>query len=195
MNTGHNRYKSQGAKIALILALACLLLGNAHAHRGAAEEVDNCNARVGFERVHLTAYTPTLSGNLEYCNIIPGVGPTKLVFDYEGKSLRHVSVEFEITKEPDGTRVFYREPQKVKTGTANLSVDFSRYGAGNYLAHIAIVDKDKRLDTHIPFSVGLESVPGKNYTPLLITIASLSLLAYGLFRAALTLTPKQNPEA
>ncbi|MDT4292102.1 hypothetical protein RO575_21265 [Methylomonas sp. MO1] len=195
MNTAHNSYKSQGTRFALTLALACLLLGNAHAHRGAAEEVDNCNARVGFERVHFTAYTPTLSGNREYCNIIPGVGPTKLVFDYEGKSLRHVSVEFEITKEPDGTRVFYREPQKVKTGTANVSVDFSRYGAGNYLAHIAIVDKDKRLDTHIPFSVGLESVPGKNYTPLLITIASLSLLAYGLFRAALKLTPKQNPEA
>jgi len=82
------------------------------AHRGAPDEADACVTRVGFERVHFTAYTPTLSGDREYCSIIPEIGPTNLVFDYEGKSLRNVSVEFEITKEPEGQRVFYQQPKK-----------------------------------------------------------------------------------
>ncbi|WP_240618016.1 hypothetical protein [Methylomonas sp. Kb3] len=174
--------KSHGLKLALILTMVGLIPTNANAHRGAADEVDACKTRLGFEQVHLTAYTPTLSGDREYCNIIPGVGPTKLVFDYEGKSMRNLSVEFEITKEPEGTRVFYQEPQKVKTGTMNGSVDFSQYGAGHYLAHIAIVDKDKHLDSHIPFSVGLESLPGKSYMHLFVITGSLCLLIYGLFR-------------
>jgi hypothetical protein len=116
------------------------------------------------------------------------------VFDYEGKSMRNLSVEFEITKEPEGTRIFYQEPQKVKTGTMNGSVDFSQYGAGHYLAHIAIVDKDKRLDSHIPFSVGLESLPGKSYIQQLVIIGSLFLLVYGLFRVAQKETPNHTPE-
>ncbi|AMK76528.1 MULTISPECIES: hypothetical protein [Methylomonas] len=174
-------FKGFGFKIALTLTVVGLMSTNANAHRGALEEIDVCKTRLGFERVHLTAYTPTLSGDREYCNIIPGVGPTKLVFDYEGKSMRNLNVEFEITKEPEGIRVFYQEPQKVKTGTMNSSVDFNQYGAGHYLAHIAIVDKDKRLDSHIPFSVGLESLPGKNYVQRIVIIGSLCLLVYGLF--------------
>ena len=69
-------------KLAAILVLTGLTSTNTYDHRGAPEEVDACKTRLGFERVHLTAYTPTLSGNKEYCNIIPGVGPTKLVFNY-----------------------------------------------------------------------------------------------------------------
>ena len=186
--------KSHGLRLALFLVMVGVISTNANAHRGAPDEVDACNTRLGFERVHLTAYTPTLSGDREYCKIIPGVGPTKLVFDYEGKSMRNLSVEFEITKEPEGTRIFYQEPQKVKTGTMNGSVDFSQYGAGHYLAHIAIVDKDKRLDSHIPFSVGLESLPGKSYIQQLVIIGSLFLLVYGLFRVAQKETPNHTPE-
>jgi len=73
-------------------------------------------------------------------------------------------------------------------------VDFSQYGAGNYLAHIAIVDKDKRLDTHIPFSVGLESVPGKSYMLQIVMIGSLLLLAYILLKLANKEAINHSPE-
>lgn len=126
-----------------------------YAHRGASNEVDACNILVGHERVHFTAYTPTFS-NKEYCQSIPHLGVTNLVFDYEGKSLRNLTVEFEVTKEPEGTRVFYQEPTKIKSGTVNGTVDFNKFGAGNYLVHVAIVHKDKNIDNHIPLSIGLE---------------------------------------
>jgi hypothetical protein len=110
---------------------------------------------------------------------------TNLVFDYEGKSLRNLTVEFEVTKEPEGTRVFYQEPTKIKTGTVNGVVDFSKFGAGNYLAHVAIVHKDKSLDSHIPFSVGLEEESSDNL-PIksLFLVALIAAVVYFLKRAA-----------
>ncbi|WAR46101.1 hypothetical protein [Methylomonas rapida] len=108
--------------------------------------------------------------------------------------MRNFSVEFEITKEPEGTRVFYQEPQKIKTGTMNGLVDFSQYGAGNYLAHIAIVDKDKHLYSHIPFSVGLESLNEKSYMQQILVISGLCLLVYGLFRVAQNVTYNHTHE-
>lgn len=175
-NRRHCRRNYDIRLMLLFLLLAGVLPFTAQAHRGAADEIDACNIRVGLERVHFTAYTPALSGNKEYCKAIPQLGQTHLVFDYEGKQLRNFSVEFEITKEPEGTRIFYQEPQKIKTGTTNGVVDFRQYGAGNYLAHITIVDKDKRLDTHIPFSVGIEDADQKSFSPLLATTLGLLLV-------------------
>ncbi len=125
------------------------------AHRGVADEIDQCRIKVGFEKIHLTAYTPEISKNRGYCQFIPNVGVTNLVFDYEGQKLRNVSLEFEVTKEPEGTRVFYRPPEKIKSGTVNASMDLSTYGAGDYLVHITIVYKGERLDSHLPLYVGV----------------------------------------
>jgi hypothetical protein len=141
--------------ITLFGLLTIALPSVVYAHRGASDEVDACNILVGHERVHFTAYTPKFTTK-EYCQSIPNLGETNLVFDYEGKGLRNLTVEFEVTKEPEGTRIFYKEPTKIKSGTVNGVVDFSKFGAGNYLAHVAIVHKDKSIDSHIPFSVGLE---------------------------------------
>ena len=124
-------------------------------HRGQTDEIDNCRIKVGFEKIHFTAYTPEFSGAQGYCQEIPNLGVTNLVFDFEGKKLRNISLEFEVTKEPEGTRVFYQPAQKIKTGTVNASIDFSKYGAGDYLAHVTIVYKGEKLDTHLPFSVGV----------------------------------------
>ncbi len=141
----------------LLLFLALVLPSMAHAHRGARNEVDTCRFPVGDEIVHFTAYTPSVSGGKGYCQIIPSIGLTHLVFDYEGKKLRDTTVEFEITKEPEGTRVFYQKPEKIKKGSVDAKVDFSKFGASNYLAHVTILYQGEKLDSHLPFSVGMES--------------------------------------
>ena len=163
-----------------------------YAHRGASNEVDACNILVGHERVHFTAYTPKFS-NKEYCQSIPHLGVTNLVFDYEGKSLRNLTVEFEVTKEPEGTRIFYQEPTKIKSGTVNGVVDFSKFGAGNYLAHVAIVHKDKSMDSHIPFSVGLEDESSDNL-PIksLFIVLLIAAVVYLMKRAANKQTPRRS---
>ena len=170
--------------IALFGLLTIALPSAVYAHRGASNEVDACNILVGHERVHFTAYTPTFTTK-EYCQSIPHLGVTNLVFDYDGKGLRNLTVEFEVTKEPEGTRVFYQEPTKIKSGTVNGVVDFSKFGAGNYLAHVAIVHKDKSLDSHIPFSVGLEEESSDNL-PIksLFIVALIAVVVYLMKRAA-----------
>ncbi len=182
--------------IAAFLLSCLIIVSPAHAHRGAVDEIDACNIRVGVDSVHFTAYTPELSGSKGYCNAIPQVGQTHLVFDYGGKALRTIDVEFEITKEPEGTRIFYQEPQKVKTGSFSGIVDFSQYGAGNYLAHITIVDNDKQLDSHIPFSVGLEDPDSFNFMPLLFVfgLSAFVVLAF-MYVSKDNDKPTDTPEA
>ena len=165
--------------ISLLLIISALFPSSVYAHRGAVEEIDPCRIRVGYERIHFTAYTPTISGGKEYCNSIPHLGPTNLVFDYEGKKLRDVTVEFEITKEPEGTRVFFKEPEKIKTGTVEGLIDFSQHGAGNYLAHVTIVQEGRKLDTHLPFTVGIEDDSDSGFIELLIWVfASFAIIAF-----------------
>ncbi len=147
------------AFILSIVTLICIPLHTAEAHRGARDEIDDCRIKVGFENIHFSAYIPSITGSKTYCHDIPGLGETFLVFDYEGKKLRDITLEFEVTKEPNGERIFYQAPQKIKTGNVNKRIDFSQYGQGDYLAHITIVDNDKRQDTHLPFTVGMIDPP------------------------------------
>ena len=146
-----------------------------YSHRGALDEVDVCRIRVGSEKIHFTAYTPTFTQSQGYCRFIPNVGLTNLIFDYEGKKLRDVSVEFEVTKEPEGSRVFYLEPQKTKSGTVKADIDFSKYGAGDYLAHVTIAHDGEKLDTHLPFVVGAEEekTPWRRYLFFVVSVAVL----------------------
>lgn len=174
-----------GRMLGLLWVLAVVLPSTVYAHRGASNEIDACNILVGYERVHFTAYTPTLTNNKEYCQAIPQLGLTHLVFDYGGKKLRNLTVEFEVTKEPEGTRIFYQEPTKIKSGTVNGVVDFSKFGAGNYLAHVAIVHKDKSIDSHIPFSVGLEKESSDNLpVKSLFIVMVIAVIVYVMKRAA-----------
>ncbi len=178
--TPNNTIKS----ILYALIVAAALPSSAYAHRGSPDEIDPCRVHVGDERVHFAAYTEDSSGK-SYCKAIPSVGMTHLVFDYEGKKLRQASIEFEITKEPEGTRIFYRAPEKSKTGTVDGSVDFTPFGAGNYLAHVTLVQNDEKLDTHIPFSVGIED--GESPSPLkkfLFTFLVSAAIIYSAIKIA-----------
>ncbi len=134
------------------LLAAMILPINAWSHGGASVDTDQCRVQIGAHLVHFTAYQPQLTGTTEYCNTIPELGETIVVFDYEGKALRNMTVEFEITKEPEGTRVFYQEPSTHGNGTFNSSINFT--DAGKYRVHITLVNDGTKVDEHIGFTVG-----------------------------------------
>jgi len=125
---------------------------NAWSHGGASVDTDQCRVQIGSHLVHFTAYQPQLTGTTEFCNAIPELGQTTVVFDYEGKALRNMTVEFEITKEPEGTRVFYQEPSTHSNGTFNSNINFT--DAGKYRVHITLVNEGQKVDEHIGFTVG-----------------------------------------
>lgn len=142
--------------ILAVIFLSLVLPTTANAHRGVIRGLDTCRILVGDEVIHFTAYTPSVSGGTGWCQTIPNVAVSDLVFDYEGRKLRNMTVEFEITKEPEGTRVYYHKPEKIKKGSVDAKVDFTKSGAGDYLAHITIMYNGEKQDSHLPFSVGLE---------------------------------------
>ncbi len=142
-------------------------------------EGDSCRIQVAGHWVNFAAYTPSFTGFTKYCTSIPNVGKTNLVFDYEGRKLRNMTVEFEITKEPEGTRIYYQEPKAHRTGTVNAQIDLSKYGAGHYLAHVTLVNEGKRTDEDIPITVGGGAAGGGN-TLLIVAVVAVGALV-GLY--------------
>ncbi|MGR9100505.1 MAG: hypothetical protein ACU826_08040 [Gammaproteobacteria bacterium] len=125
------------------------------AHGGAkGTDTDQCKIEIQGEWVHYTAYQPFISPGEEYCATIPEVNtPTHFVFDYIGVKLRHMKVEFEITKEPEGTRVFYKEPTEHQSGTVDASVTLTE--PGSYLIHVTLTPEvGEKVDAHIGFNIG-----------------------------------------
>ena len=175
-----------------ILLLALVLPSAANAHRGAKGDVDTCRISVGKEVIHFSAYTPSLSGGRSFCHVIPELGLTDLVIDYEGKKLRHTTVEFEVTKEPEGSRVYYHSPEKIKKGSIDAKVDFRKHGEGNYLLHVTVMNEGETIDSHLPFSVGLEPaesmIPMKILVPFLIIVVIFAVM-FGMSRSKKNKSP------
>ncbi len=168
--------------VSLFIVLFFSLVSNSFAHRSEDEQRDPCRIQVGYEPMHFTAYTPTFSKSKQYCQEIPHLGLTNLVFDYEGKKLRQITIAFEVTKEPEGTRVFYQQPDKYLSGTFAKNVDLTTFGVGAYMAHIKIFHKGKTLDTHLPFNVKPKSGFGLRFLILMVLMIALAY-GYKIYRA------------
>lgn len=164
--------------LALSLLFFSLLPVASWAHGGASVEADTCRIFVGSHLVHFTAYQPQLAGTTEYCDSIPELGQSTLVFDYEGKALRNMSVEFEVTKEPEGTRIYYQQPGTHSTGTFNTNINFTV--PGNYLAHVTLINEGQKVDAHVPFAVG-SSQFGLSTTTYIVIGVMLIAIGYILY--------------
>jgi hypothetical protein len=141
------------------LAMLGLLFSTAlWAHGGAAgTDTDQCKFELEPEHwIHYTAYQPTAFPAEDFCGSIPLTATkTQLVFDYQDVRYRNMMVEFEVTKEPEGVRVFYQEPKKHKSGTVVLDLPEGVKDAGKYLIHITLIpDQGNKLDAHMSFIAG-----------------------------------------
>lgn len=168
-----------------LMAVAMIIGGpmsatSAWAHGGVAVEIDTCRIPVAGHWVHFTAYTPMTTADTEYCGDIPDVGLTNIVFDYEGNALRKMTVEFEITKEPEGTVIFHQDARTLKSGTFNIPVDFTQYGAGDYLAHVTLINEGTKVDAHAAFQVGTGAGTGINSSTMIMLLV-VSLVAIYFF--------------
>lgn len=144
------------------------------AHGGASVDTDQCRIFVGPHLVHFTAYQPALTGSTEFCGDIPDIGPTTMVFDYEGKALRNMTVEVEFTKEPEGTRILYIPPGTHSTGTFNTSYNFTT--PGKYLAHVTLINEGTKIDAHVPFKIGSAQNEISSSTKIMIVTVLVAAL-------------------
>jgi len=161
-----------------IALLGMLFSATLWAHGGAAgTDTDQCKFELEPEHwIHYTAYQPLAFPAEDFCGNIPDTGTlTQLVFDYQDVRYRNRAVEFEVTKEPEGTRVFFQAAKKHKSGTVVLKLPNGVPEPGKYLIHITLrgASEADNLDAHMGF------VAGKG-----MATSSTSLFMYFLFALA-----------
>lgn len=176
MRTHH--FITGGMRVLGVMVALLAPISASWAHGGASVDADKCRIEVGPHLVHFTAYQPQLTGTTEYCNDIPELGQSIIVFDYEGKALRNMTVEFEITKEPEGNRIFYQAPTTNPTGTYNTAINFTL--PGKYLAHVTLVNEGQKIDAHVPFAVGgaKSGLAGSTYLVIAVVLFALGYIFY-----------------
>lgn len=175
--------KKQLLRKSLLSILGLLFSSVLWAHGGAAgTDTDQCKFELEPDHwIHYTAYQPVAYPGDEFCGSLPDTDTTTLlVFDYQDVRYRNMSVEFEVTKEPEGTTIFKQSAKKHKRGTVNLNIG-NIAEAGNYLIHITLLPDEahsdvKRLDAHMAFKAGA----GKGASTTTLFIYFLVLLA-GLY--------------
>ncbi|WP_340122339.1 hypothetical protein [Methylobacter svalbardensis] len=160
-----------------LVLLGLLFSASLWAHGGAAgTDTDQCKFELEPTHwLHYTAYQPNAFPAEDFCANIPRANElTLLVFDYQDIKYRDMAVEFEVTKEPEGTSVFKLPAAKHKKGTVELRLPNGVPEAGNYLIHITLVpDSGDRLDAHMSFKAGGGQAVSRN-----------NMLLYALFAFA-----------
>jgi hypothetical protein len=160
------------------------------AHGGAAgTDTDQCKFELQPTHwIHYTAYQPSAYPAEEFCGNLPALNTlTQLVFDYQDMKYRNMLVEFEVTKEPEGKRVFFLPSAKHKKGSVNLELKNGVPEAGQYLIHITLVPdpadtenrtQGERLDVHMGFKAGSGQAVSRNNMLLyaFFTVAALYIL-------------------
>lgn len=171
----------------LVLFLGSFFSTSVWAHGGAAgTDTDQCKFELEPTHwIHYTAYQPKDFPAEDFCGNIPNVNTlTQLVFDYQDMKYRSMAVEFEVTKEPEGTRVFFQPAEKHKSGTVMLDLKNGVPEAGKYLIHITLVpDQGERLDAHMSFKAGSGQTVGKNSILLYMFFAFAGLYVLYLSHA------------
>lgn len=158
----------QFIKKSLLGFTALLFSSTLWAHGGAAgTDTDQCKFELEPTHwIHYTAYQPKAFPAEDFCGNIPGTDTlTQLVFDYQDMKYRNMAVEFEVTKEPEGKRVYFQEAAKHKSGTVMLVLPEGVAEEGKYLIHITLVPDagaGERLDAHMSFNAGKGQQVTKN---------------------------------
>ncbi len=75
---------------------------------GVVLEDDVCKIKIGFYEAHFTAFQPETSGNRQFCEDLPDVGPTIFVLDYLHDSMKDVPIDFRIIRDVTGLGRFVR---------------------------------------------------------------------------------------
>jgi hypothetical protein len=141
-----------------LLLIGLVFSASLWAHGGAkGTDTDQCKFELEPDHwIHYTAYQPNAFPAEEFCANIPRENEALiLVFDYQDQKYKDDTVEFEVTKEPEGKRVFFLAGAKHKKGTVELKLPNGVPEPGNYLIHITLVpDQGERKDVHMGFKAG-----------------------------------------
>ena len=170
-------------------ALALVLAATRAEARGAlGYDQEACVLKVGPDFLYFSGYQFAVSQR-KFCEDVPEVGETTLVFDLAQDELRQMKLDFRITRDAgatptegaaaDQSTVAYLPPETYPRGTFSFVQNFEE--PGNF---VGVVTADGPNGEHwvarYPFSVG--GAPA-SMTPLILLVLA-SALALGLYFAS-----------
>jgi hypothetical protein len=181
-----NSLLSVAAAVGLALALAAPR-GEARGALGYDQEA--CVLKVGPDFLYFSGYQFAVSQR-KFCEDVPDVGETTLVFDLAQDELRQMKLDFRITRDAgatptegsaaNGSTVAYLPPETYPRGTFSFVHTFDE--PGNF---VGVVTADGPNGEHwvasFPFSVGGGAPASK--TPLILLAVACGL-ALGLYFAS-----------
>lgn len=152
--------------------LTALIALRAVAGGGVILQDDVCKIKIGFYEAHFTAYQPETSGNKQFCEDLPDVGPTIFVLDYLHDSMKEVPIDFRIIRDVaelgrfvrledlpvlgdlDEQTIYYRAPT-IETD-ASLTVEPLLPDKGSYIGIVTAghPTNDNVYTAVFPFEVG-----------------------------------------
>jgi hypothetical protein len=168
---------SRALRLTFSLVVVLASAGLCFAHGGVTMENDMCKLRVGPYLMHFTGYQPQTAPELEFCEDIPGTGPTIIVLDYLDAKLRDLPVEARIIRDTgdesnlDRVTVFHQPPAVYPRGTVVIEHTFAE--PGRFVGLVTVDDQVSRF----PFAVGTR---GRRALVLYAVFATLALGAGGL---------------
>jgi len=175
----------RAAMCLVVLALGAPLTAQAqHGHELA---TDTCVLHVGPYKMYFNGYQPDAFHDQQFCQEIPGLGNTVLVFDFVEHELRSMPVEVRIIQDTGSetnlesvTVVHY--PAKVyPTGSIDVRHNFDK--PGKFVGLVSIGDKQEHL-SRLRFSIGETGAVShlQHYLMILVPLAVVIGVAvfYGL---------------
>lgn len=121
-----------------------------------------CMVMFGYDMIHITATQPS-KGRGDYCEEIPSVGPTTLVFDIENPKFRDYPLEVRIIHDPltpvdvnsdlSALTVRHIPASTYPKGTFTFDHDFK--DGGHYIGLVTLTRENGQKETQIwKFQVG-----------------------------------------
>jgi hypothetical protein len=173
----------------LFLAISLLLPQLALAHGGLSMDKDFCKLRVGRYVIHFVGYQPERSAEKEFCEDIPEIGRTIVVFDYVDQELRALPTEVRIIRDSgseenlEAITVLYMPPKIYPTGSLHFEHTFKE--PGKFVGLVTVADTQK-LVARFPFSVGSRGSTGTIVVWVLLALA----IGAGLYFYTVRIRPR-----
>nr|BAM38062.1 hypothetical protein [Haliea sp. ETY-NAG] len=134
------------------------------AHGGLAMEFDQCKLTIGPYYMHFSGYQKGDSKNTEFCEDMPFVAQTFIVFDFIDNVMRAMEIEVQVVRNvdlvgdpaSDGELIYAKPPTSYRSGSIKVGLDFD--DPGYYVGIVkATSPTGESFESRFPFSVGFQS--------------------------------------
>ena len=145
---------------------------------------DTCVLHIGPYKMYFHSYLPDTYYDRQFCQELPAIGNTVLVFDYVEQELRSLPVEVRIIRDTgsednlEAVTVAHLPAKIHPTGSIDVKYNFDK--PGKFVGLVSIGDKREHV-SRFPFSVGETSTVSHLTHYMMVLVPVLVGIAVAVF--------------